>query len=70
LESLSGNEEKQDEFCLLSCILTPKLSGLNSLSRLIFRESEKALYLSASADDLEIVVFHRMSSLSRRIAGR
>jgi len=25
--------------------LLPKLSGLNSLSRLIFRESEKALYL-------------------------
>jgi hypothetical protein len=28
-----------------SILLLPKLSGLNNLSRLIFRESEKALYL-------------------------
>jgi|AntRauTorckE6833_2_1112554.scaffolds.fasta_scaffold42361_1 predicted nucleic acid-binding protein len=34
-----------DAIIAATCLLNPKLSGLNNLSRLIFRESEKALYL-------------------------
>jgi len=54
-----------DVFKIERTNIEPTLSGLNPEE-----SGKKRFTYPPQADDLEIVVFHRMDSLSRRIAGR